>query len=108
MPAVNEVNNSSSPYWGQKRYTDNPPLVNERVTDITRLSNMAGYGGLIHTNGRPYVPPSPYPDGTPINPLLARAAGRTPLARPYVMAFESWINNAKRVFGVFMPGQRGR
>jgi len=106
MPAVNEINNSSSPQWGRKRYTYDAPLVNDRVSDITSESKVAGYGGLIHTFNRPYVPPSPYPDGTPINPLLARKAGSTPRVLPYVMAFESWINNAKRVFGIFMPGSR--
>lgn len=107
MPPINEINNSSSPNWGRKLYQDNPPLVNSRIDPITVKSNLAGYEGLIHTNNRPYVPPSPYPDGTPINPLAARRAGSTPIARVYVMAFESWINNAKRVFGVFMPGIRG-
>lgn len=108
MALVNEPNNSSSPTWGRKRYTDNPPLVNERTDPITLKSNVAGYGGLIHTNNRPYVPESPYPNGEPTNPYPARAAGSTPKARPYVVPFESWINNAKRYFGVFMPGQRGR
>lgn len=107
MARINQQNNSSDPRWGQKPYLFNPPLVNDRVSKITRLSNMASYGGLIHANNRPYVPENPYPNGTPINPTAARSAGTTFTARPYVMAFESWINNAKRAFGVFMPEQRG-
>lgn len=113
MPPVNYPNNSHSPSWGKKPYTFDAPLVNSRVDPVTIKSNIAGYGGLIHTAMRPYVQSrgigieaSPYPDGTPVNPLPARRAGNTPKARPYVNPFENWINNAKRVFGVFMPGQR--
>lgn len=107
---VNEVNNSSSPTWGHKPYRDNPPLVNYRTDPMTIATNRAGFDALAHTDGRPYVPTrgdkdqySPYPDGQPANPLAARRAGSTPLAFPYVVPFENWINNAKRVFGVFMP-----